>query len=168
VQEISVDLAREKGRYWQKQGDNWHFHVLFPECVFNTKSNQYALVMENHTTGQTYVAYSENGFTKFSQELLKLRYGDNILDEERTIAQSKEEPTNPLFIQCAVFTRKNIPWHHHMLFPDCIFNQHPGKWNIILEGKGESRTINMLYDEEPLMDLQQLEIAYFKEKDPTF
>jgi hypothetical protein len=55
-----------------------------------------------------------------------------------------------------------------MLFPDCIFNQHPGKWNIVLEGKGDSQVINVLYDEEPLEDLQQLEIAYFKEIDPSF
>jgi hypothetical protein len=168
MQEISIDLAQEKALSWHKQGENWHFHVFFPECIFNTQGNQYAMVLENRTTDQTYVAYSERGFAKVSQELLKLHYGDNILDKERAITLAKEEPINPFLKQCAAFTRENILWHHHMLFPDCIFNQHPGKWNIVLEGKGDSQVINVLYDEEPLEDLQQLEIAYFKEIDPSF
>ncbi len=168
MQKILIDQARGKARSWQKLGENWHFHVLFPDCVFNTQSNQYALVLENRTADQTFVVYSENGFAKVSQELLRLHYGDNILDKTQVIAFSEEKPIKQILNQCEAFSQDNILWHHHMLFPDCIFNQHPGKWNIVLEGRGETQIVNALYDEEPLDDFQQLEIAYFKEIDPTF
>jgi hypothetical protein len=168
MQEITIDQACELSRTWQTAGESWHFHVLFPDCVFNTQSNQYAMVLENRTTDQTYVVYSEIGFAKVSQELLKLHYGDNILDKSRVPSDHTDKPIKPIMDLSEGYSRNNIIWHHHMLFPDCIFNEHPGKWNIVLEGRGESQVVNALYDEEPLDDFQQLEIAYFKEIDPTF
>jgi hypothetical protein len=49
-----------------------------------------------------------------------------------------------------------------MLFPDCIFNEHPGKWNIVLEGGETGLCINELYEEEPLAVLRELELGYFE------
>lgn len=167
MQEITIDQAREKARSWLTKGKNWHFHVLFPDCVFNTQSNQFALVLENRTADQTFAVYSDNGFAKISQEFLKLRYGDSILETQAGVVP-QEKPANTLLTQCEVFKQNKVLWHHHLLFPDCIFNQHPGKWNIVLEGSGEARTFNALYDEEPMDDFRQLEIEYFKEIDPTF
>lgn len=169
MQEITIDQVREKARSWQAKGEKWHFHVLFPDCIFNTQSNQYALVLENRTRDQTFAVYSDNGFAKLSQELLKLLYGDNILDKTRLVPRAiSETPSRPILKRCEALIRDNIPWHHHMLFPDCIYNQHRGKWNLVLESGGESQIINELYDEEPREDFQQMEIAYFEEIDPTF
>ena len=171
MQEITIEKAHELSRAWQKAGESWHFHALFPDCVFNKKSNQHALILENRTNDQTYVVYSDDGFAKASQELLKLHYGNNILNERQASAEYIDKPiqtSKPILDQCEVYSRNNIIWHHHMFFPDCIFNQHPGKWNISLEGRGQSQILNALYDEEPVEDLQQIEIAYFKEIDPTF
>jgi hypothetical protein len=167
MQEITISQAREKTRVWQEQGKMWHFHVLFPDCIFNTQSKQYAMVLEDRTSGETFVIYSDNGFAKISQEFLKLHYGDDIL-KTRAGGVSQERPANTLLAQCEIFKQNKVLWHHHMLFPDCIFNDHPGKWNIVMEGSGEARVFNALYDEEPLDDFQEIEIEYFKEIDPTF
>jgi hypothetical protein len=168
MQEITIDQAHELSRAWQKAGESWHFHALFPDCVFNTQNIYYALVLENRTTGQTYVVYSDNGFAKASQELLKLRYGNNILNKNQTPANHSDKSIRPILDQCEVYSQNHITWHHHMFFPDCIFNQNPGKWNIVMEGRGQPHILNALYDQEPVEDLQQIEIAYFKEIDPTF
>ena len=169
MQEITIDQAREKAKNWHANGEKWHFHVLFPHCVFNTQNSQYALVLENRTTDQTFAVYSDNGFANISQELHKLLYGDNILDKTRLVPEAlRDTSSKPILKRCEALIRDNIPWHHHMHFPDCIYNPHRGKWNIVLESKGESQFINELYDEEPREDFQRMEIAYFEEIDPTF
>jgi len=169
MKKITLTEAREKAGSWHSQGYRWHFHVLFPGCVFNTNKEQYALVMENRSSDQTFVVYSDSGFAKVSQEFLKLIYGDNILDKTHSGMGTFSKPTGRAIMKrCETLIRENIPWHHHMLFPDCIYNTHPGKWNLVLEGGGEDQTVSELYDEEPREDFQQMEIAYFEEIDPTF
>jgi len=168
MEKITVNQARQKARSWRSKGENWHFHVLFPDCAFNTAHNQFALVLENQTVGHTFVVYNNNGFAKISQELLKMRYGENILNAAQVSMTRTEKSPKPILERCETLVRDSIPWHHHLLFPACIFNSHPGKWNLVLESGEASQTMNELYDEEPLDDLQQLEIAYFKEIDPTF
>lgn len=167
MQEITIGQAREKASSWQEQRKAWHFHVLFPNCIFNTRKDRYAMVLENRMDGETYVIYSDDGFAKFSQELLKMNYGNDIL-KAHAGGTAQEKPDNPLFAHIKRFKQNKIPWHHHMLFPDCILNDHPGKWNIVLEGSGEPQVYNALYDEDPLDDLSRIEIEYFKEIDPTF
>jgi hypothetical protein len=165
---ITIDQVRQKAKSWLRKGKKWHFHVLFPDCAFNTVHDQYALVLEDRTNCQTFVAYDDKGFAKISQELLKMRYGENILDTSQSPAASTKKPAKPILERCQTLVRDNIPWHHHLLFPDCIFNSHAGKWNLVLESGDESQAMNALYDEEPVEDLQKLEIEYFKEIDPTF
>jgi hypothetical protein len=168
MQEITIEQACELAKTWQTAGESWHFHVLFPGCVFNTRSNQYAMALENRTTDQTYVVYSDIGFAKVSQELLKMQYGNNFLNKSQASVGHTTKQIKPIVDQCEVYSRDNILWHHHLFFPDCIFNEHPGKWNIVMEGSGQSKIMNALYDQQPVEDFQQLEIAYFKEIDPTF
>lgn len=168
MQEIPMDQICELARNWQAAGESWHFHVLFPGCMFNLQSNQYALVMENRTSYQTYVVYSDVGFTKVNQGLVKLLHGNKILDKEQTAIDLVDTPIKPLLERCKAYSQNNIVWHHHMFFPDCIFNQYPGKWNIVLEGRDQPQIINALYDQEPVEDLRKIEVAYFKEIDPTF
>ncbi len=167
MQEITIDQAREKTSTWKKEGKAWHFHVLFPDCIFNTQNKKYAMVLEDRTSGETFVVYSVDGFAKISQEFLKLIYGDDIL-KTRAGADSKDKPSSKLLAQAKIFKQNEVVWHHHMLFPDCIFNDHPGKWNIVMEGSGEKRTYSGVYDEEPVDEFQQIEIEYFKQIDPTF
>lgn len=161
MQVLTLNQIREKAGDLQRDGQKWHVHVLFPGCIFNNQSNQFAFVLEDRSSDRTYVTYSDKGFAQISHELLKLRYGENIL-EKPAAESSQADPASPLLNQCRELQQNHLPWHHHMLFPDCIFNEHPGKWNIVLEGGEAGLCINELYEEEPLAVLRELEIGYFE------
>jgi hypothetical protein len=167
MQETSVDEVRKKCKRWSKEKTSWHFHALHPGCIFNSRIDKHAFVLENRTNDETFVVYSDNEFNKLSQELLKLKYDNNILDKSSVSKRSKINTTQPILEQIKKYSSDHISWHHHMLFPDCIFNRHSGKWNIVLEGQGQD-IFEAIYDEEPRGILQQIEIAYFEEFDPTF
>ncbi len=161
MQEITIEQVRAKARELQQKGQKWHVHALFPGCVFSKQPDKHAFVLEDRSSDLTYVTYSDKGFAELSHELLKLRYGEKILEKPANEAR-QDISANPLLNQCREFQRNQLPWHHHMLFPDCIFNEHRGKWNIVLEGGEPAICINELSDEEPLALLRELEIGYFE------
>lgn len=162
---ITVEQAREKSRSWQINGDNWHFHVLSPACLFNTDRTKYALILENQTTGQICAVYSETGFSTLSQDMLKLLYGEKILARPDAPPNLPDKRIEQILNRCEESSRENIPWHHHMLFPDCVFNDEPGKWNLVLEIGREPQVINISFDQQPLAALKRIEIAYFQNID---
>ncbi len=161
MKEISVDQVREEAKRLQQEGAGWHFHVLYPGCIFNTQTQIYAFVLEDRTSDTTYVTYSKNGFVELSRELLKLHYGDNIL-ERQVSKDNRTTQSSVLLDTCEIFKKNHTPWHHHMLFPDCVFNRYQGKWSIVLENDEEHSVLQEQYEEEPLDILQKLEISYFE------
>ena len=66
-----------------------------------------------------------------------------------------------ILVEC---NKKNIPWHHHMLFPNCTFNKHKGKWCIIFEDKAENRIIESTSENEPTLNLSIIEKLYYEQK----
>lgn len=55
-------------------------------------------------------------------------------------------------------------WHHHMLFPGCMFNKHVGKYVIVFENKKAGEIIESISDDEPKGDLQHIETLFYKQK----
>jgi hypothetical protein len=123
--------------------------------------------MEDSSSHITYAIYSEQGFVELSQQFLKLHYGEDIL-RRPVNGTAQKTSANQLLNQVDIFNRTSVPWHHHILLPGCIFNEHPDKWTIILEGGEGQYTLYELYEEEPLEVLQLLEIEYFKKLDSAF
>ena len=60
-------------------------------------------------------------------------------------------------------TRK-ADWHHHMMFPDCVLNPHPGEWLISLEVRGEDEILQHTFAEEPLDTLRAIENMFFAQE----
>jgi hypothetical protein len=58
MEECTLEAALEKARTWQAQDKSWHFHLLTPDCWFNPRQDQYALVLENNTDAQTRACYA--------------------------------------------------------------------------------------------------------------
>jgi hypothetical protein len=54
-------------------------------------------------------------------------------------------------------------WHHHMHFPTCAFNPHPGQWSISVESPDE--TFSEVFVEEPRDILREIEVIYFENLD---
>jgi hypothetical protein len=100
---------------------------------------------------------------KQGKELVKLIYGEAIL-EEKASDKPPGENLKIMLEKAKKFNEAGIIWHHHLLFPNCIFNRHPGKWVIFFEDPEENKVIESITDEDPIEDLRKIEILYYAQK----
>lgn len=152
---------KTKATVLSSQNANWHFHILTPECIFNT-SDRYAFVLEDLANKQALVYYSEVAEKPLGEELAPLLHGADILSEkkdesfidpiiERMVARAKE------------LNQSNIEWHHHVLFPGCQFNNEPSKYTLILEDPSTGERLESLSDNEPYAALRHLEREFYRQ-----
>jgi len=151
-----------------EEGKSWHFHMLTPGCSLNERDDKHALVLENRTDEQTWVVYSDHEQVKLGQALVRMLHGDTILDKKKASGSQTDRDLSAILKRLEGLNQADDAWHHHMLFPDCVFNSHPGKWTILIEDESNGETIELLYDEEPVDNLRQIEIRYFGQADPDF
>lgn len=161
---LSPSNILEKARELSKNKKSWHFHILTPECIFN-KEDKYALILENSTDGESYVHYSKKAEMRTGEKLVKLLHGKDVVDKK-----DNKEKKNPSKTILKIVKRakelidKGQYWHHHMLFPDCIFNKHKGKWTIIFEDQENNEVLESVTDHEPKEDLKLIEPLFYKQK----
>jgi hypothetical protein len=117
--------------------------------------------LENRTDGETYVAYSKERNMTLGKKLVQMLHGKGILEKKA----GRASPKIAKILEKAIkLNQKGVPWHHHMLFPDCIFNKDARKWAIILEDAETGEILTALYDEEPVEDLRKIEVLYYKQR----
>ena len=155
----------QKAKDWHCAGKSWHFHMLTPDCMLNEVPHKQAFVLENSTDQTAYVAYSEKRFMKEGEELLKILHGDNVMDTAEVTGTSTHTDMKRVLEKIQQLTLEGRPWHHHHLFPDCMFNVHKGKWCLLFEDKDAGETIELLYDEEPIADLREIEVLFYSQKE---
>jgi hypothetical protein len=91
-------------------------------------------------------------------------HGKEILEEKPT--EQKEDENVKLMLEKARKLNKNgIHWHHHVLFPNCIFNKHKGKWCIVFEDKEENKIIESVSKHEPKENLRKIEVLFYAQKE---
>ena len=56
------------------EGKDWHFHILTPECVFNSKKNL-ALILENTPDNTQFANYSNSKQESTAKWLLEFVHG---------------------------------------------------------------------------------------------
>lgn len=140
----------------------WHFHLLTPDCVFNTKSN-FALVLENSTDNEVLVNHSDIKQEEESKAMLELLHGIKA-DEEQKLSDHVSESVKKMEIRAKGLIKKGILWHHHALFPDCIFNKSKGKWIVMLEDLETREVMESVTDNKPDSDLQVIEPLFYHQK----
>jgi hypothetical protein len=168
MQEISIEELIEKAKGFQRAGKKWHFHMLTEDCKFNERKDKNSFVLENETDSENFVVYSEKRLMEEGKELVKILHGEKILEENENKEKSREvEDKNiKLMLEKAEkLNEKGIKWHHHMLFPNCIFNKHKGKWCIVFEDKEESKVIESISEKEPTENLRKIELLYYAQKE---
>ena len=161
AEEITIEEALDRARQWHRAGQAWHFHVLPAGCRFNDRTGCSALVLESPGEGQILAVYGDHDFVQASQELVQLLHGEEILDREQARTGSNEAQIQAILRRAAELRRRGVRWHHHMLFPDCLLNRHPGRWNLVFEDPETGEVGEVLYGEEPVADLRRVEVAYF-------
>jgi len=193
MKETTIEDIEEKARLWHAQGKAWHFHMLPGDCVFNERSGHYAFMLENRTDDETYVVYwSERGgasdsggrrhsdgassaasytaidlpqkFMELGEELVTIQYGEDILDEGTGSTESTNEQMRAVLQKARDLNERGVYWHCHLLFPDCALNKHGGKWNIAFECKATGDFVEVLYDDDPVDDLNRIEVLYYEQK----
>ena len=140
----------------QAAGKEWHSHVLSPGCLHNPFPEAYAMVIENGSEGIAYMAEGAATFPEVDKVLVKMLHGEDIIDATKL---ASDPPPSLLLHNLSWLQERRVPWHHHMHFPTCVFNPHPGRWAISVEAPDIS--MSEAYPDEPVEVLRQVEVLYF-------
>ena len=159
---IPLDSCLELAQSLAVQHRRWHSHALTPGCTHNPYAD-YAIVIEDDTDHRAFIAPS-TGYPEVDKELVRLLHGDDILDPESTAATTGEPINSTLLERVREINGRSEPWHHHMCFPDCAFNEQRGKWTIVLESEGGRLWES--WEQEPANVLREIEVLYFGESGP--
>lgn len=155
--QASIDEIRTKAHELHDTNAEWHFHMLTPDCSLNHQ-DQYAFIVERTDEPVSYVYVSDQAEKELDQELLPLLHGDEVLEEKA--ADSTYEPSDvvkSIIKRAGELNEQGVEWHHHVLFPTCQFNTHPGKFVLMLEDPQTKEVLESVTDQEPIGDLQQIE-----------
>lgn len=164
MQNINVGQIKKQAAQLQDSGKKWHFHILTPECQLN-ETNDYALILENTTDNEAWICYSDKPYMGIGQELVKLLHGDDVVKSDGDTKPSAPSPeVEKLLERAKDLNKKGEFWHHHMLFPGCMFNKHQNKYVIIFEDQENSKVIKSITDAEPKNDLQHIEGLFYAQK----
>jgi hypothetical protein len=160
--EAPLEEIRQKALGFNANKQKWHFHIMSPTCAFN-HDRRHAFILESLDANEAYVYYSDQPEKGLGQELAPLLHGDKVLNPETT-SEDYVPTTNirKIVERANQLNEKNVPWHHHMLFPGCIFNQHSPKYALIFEDSETGNTLASLTDIEPTNDLKQIETLFYK------
>lgn len=142
MEERSIAEIRKQAEEMHAKGRKWHFHMLTPSCRLNSKE-RFAFVLEGE---EALVSYSDAVEKETGKHLVVM------LDRhvpKNSLAQELVEKARELHAKGA--------WHHHKLFPDCMFNKRQGAWCVILEGDAE--IVERFFDEEP--DISEIEQLFY-------
>ena len=148
----------------QKKEKKWHFHMLAPGCVFN-KDKRFALILENSDDQKQFICFFLEKPAATGKKLAELLHGKGITKK------STEKSTKPLSPKVKEMLKranelnlKGFSWHHHLLFPDCIFNKDSRYWTLVFEDPLDEEVMEDMTDWEPKEALQQIEPLFYSQK----
>lgn len=140
----------------QAAGGGWHSHVLSPGCRHNPFPDHYAVVIEDDGAAIAHIAEGTQAFPEVDKALVKMLHGDDILDASALTGAGGD---CALLHQLQDVQAQGVAWHHHMHFPDCVFNPHPGDWSIAVETP--TGAFSEAFPAEPVDVLRAVEVLYF-------
>lgn len=158
-QEIALDDCLSLAQGLARDGKHWHSHVLSPGCIQNPFAGVYALVIEDDHGQVPYIANSGTAFPEVDKDLVKMLHGADILDASKVATSLDNLPPSRLLTHVQTLQADAVAWHHHMHFPRCAFNPHPGKWSISIESP--DMLVAEAFEAEPVDVLRQIEVLYF-------
>lgn len=166
MEEVNEAELESRAESIIKSGSKWHFHILTPRCMFNGRP-QNAFILENTSETKTYIHYSISPLKELGEKLVKKLHGGKVSEltgqmEKTALSEGEEE----IVAHAKKLNQENKDWHHHMLFPDCAFNESDGKWMFIFEGEDTGDIQEVSYSKEPKQLLLQIEpLFYAKNRD---
>ena len=155
--EVSYEAVRSKAHELHESKADWHFHILTPECALNDQE-RYAFVVEQVEPPASWVYFSGRVEKELDQELLPLLHGDEVMNHEATsTSYQPSDVVSSMVKRASELNEQGTEWHHHMLFPGCQLNTHPGQFALVFEDPQTKVALESVTDHEPINDLKQIE-----------
>lgn len=146
-----------------KDGKRWHFHILVPGCVFN-KDKRFALILENTSDNEQFVLFSLKKPAKTGQKLVEMLHGKGISKKKKKVPKPTKKlspKVEKMIKRAAELNAKGFSWHHHVLFPDCMFNKDSRYWTLVFEDSINNEVIEERFKDEPKEALSKIEPLYY-------
>ena len=154
----------------RKDEKKWHFHILTPGCTFN-RDKRFALILENTSDKEQFVHFSLKKPAKTGQKLVEMLHGVNTETPSALPRQARDRSglklspkTNQMIERAIELNNKGFAWHHHLLFPDCMFSKDSRYWTLIFEDPLNGEIIEDRFKNEPKEALQQVEPLFYAQK----
>lgn len=156
IQAQAYDLSQEKR--------GWHFHILTKDCLLN-QSGEHVFLLESHDNEEVFVHYCSEKPVEVGKKLAKLLHGEDIV-RDNPLKESIEMPdaVAEIINRAKALNTACIAWHHHLLFPGCVFNRHAGKWTLIFEDPENRQILENVSDAEPRFELQEIETLFYEQR----
>ena len=146
---------------FQQAGKKWHFHILTPQCLLND-TGQFAFVLENTTDNINYISITDKPEMELGKQLVQYLHGDDITQKNESTEEISQK-AKKILKRAKDLNESGKHWHHHMLFPDCIYNNHKGEWAVIFEDPETKEILEIISPTEPKADLHHIEHLYYKQ-----
>lgn len=160
MREASIREILSEGKRLAGKGRPWHFHLLLPGCFFN-KSGRNAFVLEGGRS--VLVHHSADRKLSVGKVLLKLLYPEG---GKKGHSADKKVPAavRRMVARAKQLNKAGVPWHNHVLFPRCVFNEARGKYALVFEDPLTRRTLRYLSKKNPAAAVGKIDEEYYKQK----
>ena len=177
MQKLGIAEILKTAGKMEKEEKEWHFHILTPGCVFN-KDKRFALILENTSDSEQFVHFSMKKPSETGQKLVELLHGTpkkSFLLPRSTSSRRRggstglegrriPSKTKKMIERATELNLKGFAWHHHVLFPDCMFNKDSRYWTLVFENPLDNEVIEERFKKEPIEALSQIEPLYYAQK----
>ena len=162
--EASLDEIKETALRLNHAGQPWHFHMLVPGCSLN-EGRDHCFVLEDIGGGRVYAHHSDKPEKELGQALLPLLHGKKVLEKaESDGVHQPNDVVKKIVERARELNEQGVSWHHHVLFPQCKFNAHAGKWTLMFEDAQNHEVLESQTDQEPVKDLKLVEPLFYARK----
>jgi len=161
---VTVKEIVKKTRSCAKKGKSWHFHILTPDCSLNDTDN-FALILENTTDDVILVNYADKKQASVGKKLVELLHGYTVTEGKKKDVGIPESPVlGKMINRMEELNKMKVSWHHHMLFPSCVFNKNKGKWTLMFEDPETNNVIESVTEFEPKAGLEKIEPLFYAQE----
>lgn len=165
MKRVSAAKILSTARKLNKDGKKWHFHILVPGCTFN-KDKRFALILENTSDNEQDVYFSLKKPSKTGQKLVEMLHGKGISKKKKKSSKKTAKSSakvQKMIKRATELNAKGFSWHHHVLFPDCMFNKDSRYWTLVFEDSLNNEVIEERFKYEPIEALSKIEPLFYSQ-----
>ncbi|MFC1600625.1 hypothetical protein ACFL25_00940 [Patescibacteria group bacterium] len=164
MKKISSAKLVKTAKKLNEECKRWHFHILAPGCKFN-KDKRYALILENTSDKEEFVHFCLKKPSRTGKKLVEMLHGKGISKKKKKEVHKKlkklSAKVEKMIKRATELNAKGFSWHHHVLFPDCMFNKDSRYWTLVFEDSLNHEVIEERFKDEPIEALLKIEPLFY-------